>query len=267
MHYQGGSRPSAAPVTDVARIGADYLRKARKAFLLLREDAWRRGLRAGTAATIEHVRLPLRSDYRSVIDVGANKGQFALYARVSFPEAQIYSLEPLSGPRAKLERLFKGDPSMHVLPYAAGAAPGNASIHVSRSDDSSSLLAMTSLQTERFPGTEHVSAEAIEVRRLDDLFAGIELPSPVLLKLDVQGFELEALRGATELITRVDSVLCECSFVPFYEGQALFEDIHAFMVEHGFGISGGAISTAAGNRWEQGDFVFERASVRQRAAA
>jgi hypothetical protein len=67
----------------------EALRKLLKAGRLAREEAWRHGLRAGVAASIEHDQLPLRNDYRTVVDVGANKGQFALYSRVRFSEADV----------------------------------------------------------------------------------------------------------------------------------------------------------------------------------
>ncbi len=234
------------------------LRKIRKALLLSSQGMWRRGLRLKIAATIEHDRLPLRRDYTSVIDVGANRGQFALYARVRFPDADVYSLEPLRHPREQLANLFADDPRVHVIAAAAGATAGTARINVSRADDSSSLLPVTSLQTERFPGTETVDSEEVAIRTLDEVFESIELAKPVLLKLDVQGFELEALRGAEKLLGRVDTVITECSFVPFYEGQALFGEILQFLAPHGFHVVGGQISSEYEQRWEQGDFVFER---------
>jgi FkbM family methyltransferase len=228
--------------------------------LLAREQGWRHGLRAGVAASIEHDQVPLRNDYRTVIDVGANKGQFALYSRVRFPEADVYSLEPLSDPRRRMARLFAGNDLVHVIAAAAGSAPSTARINVSRADDSSSLLPVTSRQTERFPGTDTVGYKEVEVRTLDEIFEPVQLARPVLLKLDVQGFELEALRGAGQVMASVDTVLTECSFVPFYEGQALFEDVQEFLHQHGFHLVGGAISSAHDRRWEQGDFVFERRS-------
>ncbi len=252
---------------NLLQVATSFARKLRKAALLSSEPEWRRGLRLRTAATIEHDRLPLHHDYPTVIDVGANKGQFALYSRVRFPRARVYSLEPLSGPRKSMQKLFRSDDAVQLIPFAAGAASGRSRIFVSGRDDSSSLLETTSLQTERFPGTQTVATEDIEVRSLDELFDGSDWDGPVLLKLDVQGFELEALRGGIELLSHVDTVLCECSFVAFYEGQALFEDIQGFLSAQGFYLSGGAISATAANRWEQGDFVFERGDVRRRAAA
>jgi FkbM family methyltransferase len=234
-------------------------RRARKASLLLGEPLWRRGLLKGTAASVEHDQLPLRPDYATVIDVGANRGQFALYARVRFPGAQIYSFEPLRQPRDRLTRLFAGDADVHVLACAAGSTAGSAHINVSRRDDSSSLLPPTGRQTERFPGTDTVGSEEVEVRTLDEVFDAARLAGPILLKLDVQGFELEALRGAEKLLAQVDTVLTECSFVPFYEGQALFDDVLQYLSLLGFRVVAGAISSAHDGRWEQGDFVFERA--------
>jgi FkbM family methyltransferase len=239
----------------------DLIRKARKAALLAREEEWRRGLAAGTAASVEHDCLPLRSTYRSVIDVGANRGQFALYARTRFPAADVYCLEPLSGARSQLTRLFAQDQHVHVIAAAAGSEPGSANINVSKADDSSSLLAPAALQTQRFPGTEVVGVEQVEVQTLDELFASRQLEGPMLLKLDVQGFELEALRGARKLLKRVDTVLTECSFVPFYEGQPLFDEVLNHLRKAGFTLVAGTISSQHKGRWEQGDFVFEKSAA------
>src|SRR5690606_12675394 len=155
---------------------------------------------------------PLRRDFRTVIDVGANRGQFALYSRVRFPEAQIYSLEPLSKPRSQMLALFADDERVHVIGKAAGDAPGRARVNVSRQDDSSSLLAMAELQLERYPETRMAGTEDVEVDTLDSMFEGVDVQGPVLLKLDVQGYELAALQGASGLLGRVDTVLTEASF-------------------------------------------------------
>lgn len=261
----GGGRGAGAGVADnpsrrraLPDVRTLY-RKAIKALRLLREPEWRAALlRHGVAATVEHDRLPLRRDFACIIDVGANRGQFALYSRARFPGARVYALEPLARPRRRLERLFRGDDGVRIIAAAAGSSPGRARINVSRADDSSSLLPLTSLQTRRFPGTETVGFEDVEVRTLDDLFRDQDLARPLLLKLDVQGFELEALRGAERLLARVDAVLTECSFLPFYEGQPLFEDVLQFLAGLGFRLSAGAISSQQRGRWEQGDFLFER---------
>jgi hypothetical protein len=52
--------------------------------------------------------------------------------------------------------------------------------------------------------------------------------------------------------------MAECSFVEFYEGQALFDDVYPLLMAEGFHLSGGAVSATIGKTWAQGDFVFTR---------
>ena len=75
-------------------------------------------------------------------------------------------------------------------------------MHVARSDDSSSLLPATGLQVEAFPDTVEVAEMVVDVRRLDDLIAVDEVPHPISMKIDVQGAELDVLRGASGLLRR-----------------------------------------------------------------
>ena len=236
----------------------DKLRKALKAARLAREPLWRYGMRHGIAASIEHDKLQLASDFRTVIDVGANRGQFALYSLVRFPQARIYSLEPLVRPRQTMAALVQECNRLQVIPKAAGATTGTAQINVSHEDDSSSLLSIGKLQVERHPETAAVGVEEVEVTTLDTAMAGVDLDGPVLLKLDVQGFELEALKGASSLLQHVDTVLTEASFVSFYDGQVLFDELHAWLKQAGFALVNGSISSRASGRWEQGDFVYQR---------
>src|SRR5690242_10115416 len=133
--------PPATDVSDPYRhASVEGLRKARKLASLVRHPDFRRGLRVGTAAAIEHRDLPLLPNAATVIDVGAHKGQFALLARHRFPAASIHCFEPLPEPRTRLTRLFGGDAGVRIHPVAASNEPGAASMHVSKLDDSSSLL-------------------------------------------------------------------------------------------------------------------------------
>jgi FkbM family methyltransferase len=186
------------------------------------------------AASLEHKRVPL-STPGTVLDVGASVGQFALLARLRWPSARIVSFEPLPAARARYSGVLDGT---DLRPFAVGARPGKATLHVAAADDSSSLLPIGRSQLQAFPGTREVETMEVDVVTIDDE-VGDELPRPWLLKIDVQGYELEVLRGATKsLASGVGEVYVECSFAELYEGQPLADEVVAFLLDHGRRLAG-----------------------------
>ena len=106
-----------------------------------------------------------------MIDVGANRGQFAVYAALTFPDASLICFEPLPQARARLQRVLAGHRRLIVSEYALSSDNGERELHVSMADDSSSLLPIGARQREAFPGTGERSTITVGVRRLDDALA------------------------------------------------------------------------------------------------
>jgi len=132
-------------------------------------------------------------------------------------------------------------------------------LHVTRADDSSSLLPTTELQIDTFPGTQVVGAMPVLTDRLDTLVPSTELMGPVLLKIDVQGTELDVLKGASGMLDRVDTILIECSFAELYAGQALADDVISLLHAHDFRLVSVVGPTMdRDGRVLQADLVFER---------
>lgn len=214
-------------------------------------------LRSGVAASVEHSRIPLRRDFRTVLDVGASRGQFALFAAQRFPDARIVCFEPLPEPAADLRRIM-GD-RVEVHETAVGATAGTETINISARDDSSSLLPIGSRQQHEFPGTGTERRIEVPVTTLDLMMDG-ELNGPCLLKIDVQGLELEVLKGATSTLGKVDEALIECSFVELYEGQAMADEVVAHLLEKGLRLAGvHEVTHSADGTAIQADFLFRRA--------
>lgn len=211
-------------------------------------------------AGAEH-RNVLSCDLKTVVDVGANRGQFALAARRWAPGARVFSFEPLIGPAAVFRRVFSGDDSVILHQSAIGPVSAMQPMHVSARDDSSSLLPISSRQTAMFPGTEEVATAEVRVATLDEFVGADDLQAPAMLKLDVQGFELDALRGCESLLRHFDRVYCECSFVEFYSGQKLAGEVVDWLAARGFSLVG-KFNPAFDSRGQvvQADFLFERKS-------
>ncbi|EQD34015.1 methyltransferase, FkbM family, partial [mine drainage metagenome] len=189
--------------------------KVAKLLRILRTGDWRAALRRHRVAAGREHAVVLRQLDRccAVVDIGANRGQFALAVRHVFPDAHIESFEPLPGPAAIFRRVFAADARVTLHACAIADKAGTTQMHVSARDDSSSLLSIAAEQTRIFPGTQEAGRAAVEMRRLEDVLQRADIAAPALLKLDVQGYELQALRGCETLLDAFAWVYCECSFV------------------------------------------------------
>jgi FkbM family methyltransferase len=257
------SQNAQSSITARRRASREWLRKARKLRQLLAVPAYRRALLAWrVAATVEHEGQPFAESYGSVIDVGSNRGQFAVFARHKWPNARLLCFEPLPDPREVLTQVVGELGNAQVFPYALSNEDGRRRMHVSRCDDSSSLLPATQRQVEAFPETVEVDELVVEVRRLDELIAAADLPQPILMKIDVQGAELDVLRGAPRLLDGVCEILVECSLVELYAGQPRLDDTILFAREQRFRVIGlSAPIRAPDGTHQQCDILLSRAGA------
>lgn len=199
---------------------------------------FRKALRRGVGAAIEHQPVLESLKAGTVIDVGANNGQFSLVARHAFPDARIYAFEPLKEPAATLQELFQHDRNVVLKKMALGDEDKTSVINVSHRADSSSILPISDLQSELFPGTHKDNEEQIVIRRGQDEFADVDFAHPALLKLDVQGYELEVLVGFGDKLRDIDYVYAEVSFVELYVGQRLAHEVIEWLAARGLHLSG-----------------------------
>lgn len=233
--------------------------RARKVLAGVRSDLGRRCLRRGVAGDPAHMAVLARLAPTLVIDVGANRGQFAL-ATLTTTAAAVVCFEPLAGPRRSIEDLLVPTGRVSTRPVALGATAGTADIHVTHADDSSSLLAPTALQVATFPGSRETATETVTVSTLDAEFAAgaVEIGADTLLKIDVQGYELQVLRGATAVLAQVRWVLVEVSFADLYDGQCTPGEIIEHLAAAGLRLTGVVDVLRAGGQVVQADLLFER---------
>ncbi len=175
---------------------------------------------------------------KTIVDIGANEGVFAKDMRARFPEAQIISFEPLRDCYEKLTAIMARDEKFCAYNVALGDRRGETIIHRSSSHPSSSLLTMATLHKKLYPNSAGHTEETIQVERLDDVLQDAVPEKPVLVKIDVQGFEENVIKGGAKTIRGADIVLVENSFVTLYEGQKLFGDIHEALRSLGFSYRG-----------------------------
>jgi FkbM family methyltransferase len=195
---------------------------------------------------------------KTIIDIGANTGQLALELSKIFPEAYIYSFEPLEDCYKELLSLFKGHTRFQAFNMALGNENGEIEIHRNKFSPSTSLLPMTELHKESFPYTKDELIERVEIKKLDDVINDINLKHPLLIKLDVQGFEDKVIQGGKSTFSKADIIIIELSVEVLYEGQKLFDEIYETLKDLGFQYRGnyGQLNHPNDGRVLQMDGIF-----------
>ena len=163
---------------------------------------------------------------QTVIDVGVAAGTPELYA--AFPGVPLLLVEPLAEHEAHLREIVAARPGSSYALAAGGPEPGELEIAVHR------VLACSSVLGDRDPDGEPAARRVVPVVRIDDLVAERGLRGPFVVKVDVEGAELQVLAGARETLAATDVVLLEVSFFRLVAGGAEVADVVAFMREAGF---------------------------------
>jgi FkbM family methyltransferase len=218
-------------------------------------EHWHSALK-GVVPSVEHATVPFRPDLKTVLDIGASRGQFSLFAARRFPGSRIICFEPIPEAQKTLTAMLGS--RADIRPVAVGAEPGVAELYISAQDDSSSLLPIGDRQVAEFPGTGLARTIEAPIVALRDVIAeGLE--PPLLLKIDVQGLELEVLKGIGSGFDRIDEAFIECSFVELYEGQALADEVITYLLERGLRLAGiHGISYSLDGSALQADLFFRR---------
>jgi FkbM family methyltransferase len=211
----------------------------------------------GAAAGTEHRAQLKRMNFDFIVDVGANRGQFALISRKVFPQARIHSFEPLEEPAHVFRKIFGNDSNVVLHKCAVGREKKLSTIHITRDDDSSSFLPVTKTQSDMFPGSTEKETRDVMVYPLSQLIDPASIPPASLLKIDVQGYELDVLQGCEDVLQKFSHLYIECSFIELYKGQALAHQIILWLEERGFILTSiNNLCYEKNGLAVQGDFLF-----------
>lgn len=205
----------------------------------------------------ETLRLLARNGFApaTIIDAGANVGDWSRLARGIFPDAMIHMIEPQAGCAEELRSLAASEDAMRFHNVAI-TRPGVTKVSMAGGGPlSKSTGAWVMEYTDPSPDMQLANATT-----LDELFTAVT-PQPILLKLDLEGHEMAALEGAENLLRRVEVVVSEVSlFDVNNSGRPLFPDVLAFLKAGSFELYDLASMSARqrDGRLRQADAVFVR---------
>ncbi|MDQ3021253.1 MAG: FkbM family methyltransferase [Bacteroidota bacterium] len=171
-------------------------------------------------------------DFKYILDVGANLGEWARMAKEVFPDAVIYMIEPLSEMESNLKKICEEFPGSKYFPNGAGS---KIEVHVLTTwgDDLAGANCL-------IPENEYIKSlnkqRMIKIITIDSLIENNEIEIPDLVKLDIQGFELEALKGASKILGKSEAFVLETSLFEFTNGTPLLSEVVSFMSNKGYEI-------------------------------
>jgi FkbM family methyltransferase len=209
-------------------------------------------LTTGHIDSLELLEAIRTSKPQVIYDVGANVGTWTLLAKALYPDALVHAFEPLPMHIEKFQQMTKSLAGVRLHEIGLGSCPARTTMKVTGFSDASSLLPLTE------SGKKQWHLQQVAEIPVDDWVSVNHLPSPDLIKMDVQGFELEVLRGAERCLTQAKWVLLEASFKSFYEGQCRFDQLVAFLAYAGFQVSAFGHGMALGRPLVQADVLFGR---------
>ena len=205
-------------------------------------DRRRRGRPFGADFVADVRTLFWHAPPRMIFDVGANTGREAERWHHAFPAARIHAFEPVPATFARLKARVAAHERITPWNLAVGSAPGRLPMRIYAGDETNSLLPMSANASE-FVGAGGVEPRQtidVEVTTVDRFCAEQHIAAVDVLKSDTQGYEMQVLEGAADLIARgaIGAMVLEVNFVPHYEGQALFAEIDAHLAARGFRFVG-----------------------------
>jgi FkbM family methyltransferase len=178
---------------------------------------------------------------QTILDVGAHVGQTCERYHGLFPNARVYSFEPFLETFEQLRLNVTKFGNATAIPYAIGKAEGTRDFYCNGASYTNSLFAAREeavLWVEPFDQIRNVGKIQVSTTTLDIFCRQHDIERVDILKLDIQGGELEAFQGAVGLLEReaIQLIYTETMFVPVYTGQPLFHDLSAFLADYGYAL-------------------------------
>ena len=178
----------------------------------------------------------------TVLDVGANKGQFGRFLRKNGFRGNLYSFEPLKEPYDALNNEAENDSNWTTINCGLGSEKTMAEINVTNTSEFASIRKPNTYATQLFNNLVEVNRqEIIQLDTVDNFLLNNKesfTDKKILLKMDTQGYDLEVFKGALSSLNKIVALQSELSIQAIYEGMPSYIDSLAFYSDNGYLLSG-----------------------------
>jgi len=164
----------------------------------------------------------------TIVDVGVATDTEQLYYH--FPQSKYLFVEPCAEFEPSLQNLCLQFPGSTYMLAAAGSEDGDLTINVT--PDLGGTSRFRTLEAD--DGAYTMTERTVPMFKIETMWNALELTGPALLKIDVQGGEVEVIKGAKNVIDNFEVIVLECGLIEQYIGQPIFHEYVAYLAELGF---------------------------------
>jgi|GEM_PF-1618428 len=196
-----------------------------------------------------------------ILDIGGGNGETAMMFSAAFPQTQIMILEPVKKNQESITPLLGAHPNLVLIPKAAGSQASTQKIFIGRNKHTSSFYEMESDRESKLfsHAIEITESEEVEVIRLDELVSPAQSIS--IMKMDIQGSELEALKGAAGILKRTSVIVLEVNNHDHYKGAPKYNEIDSYLCDQGFELFDILPSTYDNGKLKEWDVIYRKMEV------
>jgi FkbM family methyltransferase len=202
-----------------------------------------------------------------IFDVGANRGQTVDHYQEYIPNARLYCFEPVPDTVKILEEKIKDRANVSIFPMALSDKPGRRNFYVNGSSATNSLLPRETAGRRYFPSfADFNKLIEVDVTSIDHFLDEHKIDHIDILKFDIQGGELMALKGAAKTLQaqRISLIYTEAFFIPHYEGSPLLHDLWSYLESFQYSLFGlYGIRRANNGQVRFGNALFVNEQVRR----
>ena len=211
-------------------------------------------------ADYEYTRMVIYKSLKidTILDIGANIGQYANIMRELGYDGHILSFEPMKKEYDLLLQNSENDKNWNVFNYGFGDKNEQLSINISQNSYSSSLLNLTNSQLEGDWRSRNIGTEKVSIIDFNSYLENFDFTNKVALKLDVQGYEFKIIKTIEDKVHLFALIQLEVSLTELYKGETLYFQIDDFLRGKNFvlvSIEPGFYNNQTGQML-QSDFIY-----------
>jgi FkbM family methyltransferase len=216
-----------------------------------------------------------QNDALTILDIGACEGESSIRYSKLFPQATIYSFEPIPSNFKQLQNNIQEYHTPHIIPFefCLSDKTGNATMHVSSGKpkefeqieadwdfgNKSSSLLQPDKALDYYGWLSFNQSCEVHAIRLDEFCRNHNIMNIDFIHMDVQGAEIMVLKGAGQTMDHIKNIWLEVSNVALYAGQPLQKDIEAFLQSNGFAKLIDTVDDFSGDQfWCKATWVEEK---------